>query len=61
MSGECCLTCDFGSERAASNVLVVELDDDAVVSGRCGQVGHCARSIFVVLACDLCLERSLHS
>ena len=54
------LTCDFGSERAARNVLVVYLDNDAVVSGGGGQVGHGAGPVFVVLACNLCLGGTLH-
>lgn len=45
-------TCDLGCERAAGDVLVVVLDQNAVVAGQGGQVGHCARPIFVVNAAD---------
>lgn len=49
------LTSDLGSKRTAGNVLVVKLDDDVVVSRGCGQIGHQAGAIFVVLAGDLSL------
>ena len=47
------LTSDLGSKGAARNVLVVKFDNDVVVSGSCGQVGHSAGAVFVVLAGDL--------
>lgn len=48
-------TSDLSSERAAGDVLVVKLDDDVVVSGGRGQIGHQAGAVFVVLAGDLSL------
>lgn len=36
-------------------MLVVELDDDVVVSRSCGQVGHGTGAVFVVLTGDLSL------
>lgn len=56
-----CLTCDLGREGAPWDVLVVKAHDDAVVSGCCGQVGHCTGAILVVLAGDLRLGWALHS
>lgn len=53
-------TSDLGGERAARDVFVVKLDDDAVVSRGGGQVGHGARPIFVVFAADLGFGRALH-
>lgn len=46
------LTCDLGREGAARDVLVIVLDQDAVVTWQGGQVGHCACPIFVVNAAD---------
>ena len=40
---------------------VIKLDDDVVVPGHRGQVGHGAGPILVVLAADLCLRGTLHS
>ena len=54
------LTSDLGSEWTARNVLVVELNNDVVVSGSCGQVGHSAGAVFVVLTGDLGLRGTLH-
>lgn len=50
-----CLTSDLGSEGAAWDVFVIEAHDDAVVARGCGQVGHGACPVLVVLAGDLCL------
>lgn len=47
------LTSDLSGEGAAGNVLVVKLHNDVVVSRSCGQVGHGAGAVFVVLAGDL--------
>ena len=47
-------------EGAAGDVFVVELDDDVVVPGDGGQVGHGARPVLVVLTADLCLGWTLH-
>lgn len=47
-------TCDLGSEGAAWDVLVVVLDQNAVVPWQGGQVGHCTCPVFVVNAADLC-------
>lgn len=49
------LTCDLGGKGTPRNVLVVKLDDDVVVSGSRGQIGHQAGAVFVVLAGDLSL------
>ena len=54
------LTSYLGGEGAAGDVFVVELDDDAVVPGHGGQVGHGAGAVLVVLARDLRLGRALH-
>lgn len=54
------LTSDLGSKGTARNVLVVKFDNDIVVSGCCGQVGHSAGAVFVVLAGDLSLGGALH-
>lgn len=54
------LTGDLGGEGAAGDVLVIEAHDDAVVSGRRGQVGYGACPVLVVLACDLRLGWALH-
>lgn len=54
------LTSYLSSERAARNVLVVKLNNDVVVSGGGGQVGHSAGAIFVVLTGDFCLRRTFH-
>lgn len=53
-------TCDLGSEGAAWDVLVIEAYDDAVVPGRCGQVGHGAGPVLIVLTSDLCLGGAFH-
>lgn len=47
-------TCDLGSEGAAGDMLVVVLDQNAVVPWQGGQVGHCACPVFVVNTADLC-------
>lgn len=49
------LTSDLGCEGAARDVLVIVLDQDAVVAREGGQVGHCARPVFVVDAADFSL------
>lgn len=54
------LTSDLSSKGTPRNVLVVKLDNDVVVSRSCGQVGHCAGTIFVVFTGDLCLRRTFH-
>lgn len=54
------LTSDLSSEGTARNVLIVELDDDVVVSRSCGQVGHGAGAVFVVLTGDLGLRGAFH-
>lgn len=53
-------TCDLGREGAPWDVLVIKAHNDAVVSGRRGEVGHGAGAILVVLAGDLRLGRALH-
>lgn len=53
-------TCDLRSEGATRNVLVVEADNNVVVSGSRGQVGNRAGTVFVVLAGDFGLGRALH-
>lgn len=45
-------TCDLGCEGAAGDVLVIVLDQNAVVAWQGGEIGHCACSIFVVDAAD---------
>lgn len=54
-------TCDLGGEGAARDVLVIVLDQDAVVAWQGGQVGHCARPVFVVNAADFGLRGPLDS
>lgn len=54
------LTSDLGSKGTARNVLVVELDNDIVVSRGRGQVGHSACTILVVLTGDLGLGGTFH-
>lgn len=46
--------CDLGCEGAARDVLVIVLDQNAVVAWQSGQVGHCACPIFIVNAADFC-------
>ncbi len=54
------LTSDLSSKGTARNVLVVKLDNDVVVSRSCGQVGHSAGTVFVVLTGDLGLGGAFH-
>lgn len=54
-------TCNLGCEGAARDVLVVVLDQDAVVTWQGGQIGHRARPIFVVNAADFGLGGPLNS
>lgn len=49
----CRLTGDPGSERAASDVLIVVFDQDVVVSGQSGQVADTAGPVLVVHTADL--------
>lgn len=53
-------TGDPSGEGAAGDVVLVEADDDAVVARCCGQVGHGAGAVLIVLAADLRLGRPLH-
>lgn len=48
-------TGDLGCEGASRDVLVIVLDQNAVVAWQRGQVGHCAGPIFVVNAADFSL------
>ena len=54
------LTCDFGGEGRAHDVVVGELDGDEVLAGHRGHVGHGAGAVLVVDALDLRLGRALH-
>ena len=54
------LTCDFGGEGRAHDVVVSELDGDEVLSRHRGQVGDGAGTVLVVHALDLRLGGSLH-
>lgn len=54
-------TCDLGCEGAARDVLVIVLDQNAVVPWQGGQIGHGACPIFVVNAADFSLGGSLDS
>lgn len=53
------ITSDPGRKGASRDVLVIILDQDAVVSRQDRQVGHSARSILVVHAADVSLGRTL--
>lgn len=48
-----CRTGDPGSEGAPGDVILVVLDDDAVISWQGGQVADAARPVLVVHAVDL--------
>lgn len=51
---------DHGLEGGTGDVLVCKQDVDGVLAGLCGQVGHGAGSITIVLAFNLGLTGSLH-
>lgn len=53
------LTCDPGGEGAAWNVLLIVLDQDAVVTRKHRQVGDATRPILVVGAADFCFGWAL--
>ena len=53
-------TRDPGGEGAARDVLLVVLDQDAIVPGQHGKVGDAARAILVVGAADLCFGWALN-
>lgn len=52
-------TCDPGSEGAAWDVLVVVLDQDAIVARQYRQVGDTARPVLVVSTADFRFGRTL--
>lgn len=54
-------TCDPGSERAPGYVILVVLDDDAVISRQGGQVADATRPVLVVHTVDLGFGRALNS